>query len=171
MDIQTCKLFAQYNHAANNDMNLLIGKLENFQWNKELGGYFKSIKDVCNHIYVADFNWLKRFSKLRAFDYVKDDLFAVDLSFGTNPLNEVADYIRKREELDEKLVQFTNELRRDDFEMSLSYLDSEGEHHSRNFGGLIFHVFNHQTHHRGMVSIYLEIMNISNDFSNVAPLV
>ena len=171
MDLQTCRLFARYNQFANNEMDLLIGKLDNQQWNKEFGGYFKSIKEVCNHIYIADFTWLKRFSKLRSFNYVRDPMFTIDLTFGTSPLNEMAEYLQKRKELDQKLIQFTDELRQDDFEITLSYSDSKGANHSRNFGGLIVHAFNHQTHHRGMVSVYLDIMNIHNDFSNIVPLV
>ncbi len=171
MDIQTCNLFARYNQVANNEMNLIISKLDNVQWNNEFGGYFKSIKDVCNHIYLGDFNWLQRFSRLRPFNYIKDPLFELNLLFGTTPLNELPDYFQKREELDRKLIQFTSELCQDDLGMALSYSDSKGLSHTRNFGGLIVHVFNHQTHHRGMVSVYLDILNIHNDFSNVSSLV
>lgn len=171
MDIQTCKLLATYNQAANGHMNLLIEKLDGSQWSKDFGGYFRSIKDLCNHIYLADFNWLKRFSRLRDFDFIKDPLFDHDLVFGTNPIVEIPDYLQKREILDDKLIQFTNELCQADLDKPLSYLDSKGAGFTRNFGGLVLHVFNHQTHHRGMVSVYLDIMNIQNDFSNVASLV
>lgn len=171
MDIQTCSLLARYNQHANNEMNLLIAKLESDQWDREFGGYFKSIKELCNHVYLADFNWLKRFGRLRSFDYIKDSLFDRDLAFGTIPLVEIREYLQKREELDMKLIRFTNEVRQDDLGMPLSYSDSQGVQHTRNFGGLIVHVFNHQTHHRGMISVYLDMMHIHNDFSNVLPLV
>lgn len=171
MDIQTCSLLSRYNQAANNEMNLIISKLDKEQWNKEFGGYFKSIKEVCNHIYVSDFNWLQRFSRLRPFNYIKDPLFDLNLIFGTTPLNEMPDYLQKREELDNKLIQFMSELRPDDLDMVLSYSDSRGVSHTKKFGGLVVHVFNHQTHHRGMVSVYLDIMNIHNDFSNVSSVV
>jgi uncharacterized damage-inducible protein DinB len=171
MDVQTSMLFAKYNQVANNDMNLLISKLDVGQWNREFGGYFKSIKEVCNHLYITDFNWLKRFSKLRDFHYIKNPIFDHDLAFGTNPISEIPDYLQKRKELDEKLIQFTSEIRPDDLDSDLSYSDSQGVPHKRNFGGLVLHAFNHQTHHRGMVSVYLDIMNIHNDFSNVLPLV
>lgn len=171
MDIQTCQLLSKYNQAANQQMNLLISKLDSQQWSREFGGYFKSIQELCNHIYLADFNWLKRFSRLRHFNYITDSLFDVDLAFGTIQMSEIPVYLQKREVLDEKLVQFTNEIRQDDLDMPLSYTDPKGVHYTRNFGGLIIHVFNHQTHHRGMVSVYLDIMNINNDFSNVARLV
>jgi uncharacterized damage-inducible protein DinB len=35
----------------------------------------------------------------------------------------------------------------------------------------LWHIFNHQTHHRGMISLYLDMMGIDNDFSGLLPLV
>ncbi len=168
MDIETSKLLAKYNQTANRQMNLLIEKLDSSQWNREFGGYFKSVKELCNHIYLGDFNWLKRFSRLRAFDFIRYSLFDKDLAFGTNPISEVPDYLSKREQLDDKLIQFTDELRLDDLDKPLAYLDSKGNSYTKNFGGLVLHAFNHQTHHRGMVSVYLDIMSINNDFSNLS---
>ena len=171
MDLQTCRLFAEYNRHANNEMNLLIRKLDKPRWEKEFGGYFKSIREVCNHLYLADFNWMKRFGGLRTFLYLEDPLFDRDLPFSANPIAEIPEYLLKREELDNKLILFAKELRQDDLEKMLSYSDSRGEPHTRNSGGLVFHIFNHQTHHRGMISVYLDAMNIKNDFSNVVPIV
>ena len=51
--------------------------------------------------------------------------------------------------------------------LNLTYMDSRGDEYKKNFGGLIIHMFNHQTHHRGMISIYLEELGIANDFSNL----
>jgi uncharacterized damage-inducible protein DinB len=50
-------------------------------------------------------------------------------------------------------------------------VDSHGKLYKRLFGGLIVHCFNHQTHHRGMISIYLDSLGIDNDFSNLAGMV
>ena len=170
MDIQTCRLFAQYNQATNVQMDLLLSKLDDSQWNKEFGGYFKSIKEVCNHLYIADFSWLKRFGKLRSFNYIKVPLFNQVLKFGTNPIEELSDYLQKRVEFDSVIIQFTNELVQDDLSMTLSYADSKGVQHTRNAGGCILHMFNHQTHHRGMTSVYLDSFQIYNDYSNLLTL-
>ncbi len=171
MDTRTCKLFAEYNKKTNTEMNTFIKGLDKGQWEKEFSGYFNSIKSLCNHIYISDFNWLKRFSKLREYTFIKDPLFSKEVQFGSTVLDGISDYIAKRQELDEKIIMFTNEIVPKDLDQKLAYTDSRGVKHNRLFGGLVLHFFNHQTHHRGMISIYLENMQIANDYSNLMYMV
>ena len=49
----------------------------------------------------------------------------------------------------------------------LRYKNFKGIDQDRELGGLILHVFNHQTHHRGMISLYLDMLGKENDFSNL----
>ncbi len=171
MDTRTCKLFAEYNKKTNLEMNTFIKGLDANQWNREFSGYFNSIRSLCNHIYISDFNWLKRFSKLRQFRYINDPLFDQELQFGSMVLEGTPDYMARREELDGKIISFTNEIHPKDLDQKLTYTDSKGTIHNRLFGGLVLHFFNHQTHHRGMISIYLENMQIANDYSNLMNIV
>jgi uncharacterized damage-inducible protein DinB len=170
MDIATAKLLAAYNKAANEKMNTIILGLDEAKWTREFSGYFKSIKSLCNHLYVTDFVYMKRFSGLRSFKYMENAYFAKTLEFGTNYLGDVRDYDAKRRELDAWLVKFVDELGEADFAATLSYKDSGGNPHKRNFGGLVVHMFNHDTHHRGMVSLYLENLGIENDFNSLSDL-
>ena len=171
MDIRTLKIFAEYNRKTNSDMNAIIQKLQAHQWNQEFKGYFNSIKSLCNHIYLADFNWLKRFSKLRKFSYIDNVLFTQDLGFGSVVFETIEEYLDKRKVLDAQMIEFVNGVAQDDLDKYLEYTDSHGKVHRRLFGGLVLHCFNHQTHHRGMISIYLENMGISNDYSNLVYMV
>jgi uncharacterized damage-inducible protein DinB len=171
LDINTCKLLAEYNKKTNIEMNSIIRSLNSAQWQHEFEGYFNSIKSLCNHIYICDFNWLKRFSKLRPFNFIKHNLFDRDCPFGTIMLHEIEDYIRNREALDEMIIQFVSEITQSDLGQFLKYTDSHNKEYGRLFGGLIIHFFNHQTHHRGMISIYLESLKIQNDFSNLSDMV
>ena len=171
MDIKTCKLLAQYNLVANQKMNDKIRTLSDAQWNQELPGYFKTMKHLCGHIYISDFSWLKRFGQFRDFQYFKDPLFDQNLTYGSQPFGAVVDYLSKREELDKKLILLMNELTENDLEKTVSFANMKGETISKNVGGSILHLFNHQTHHRGMISLYLEMMGIDNDFSSLLPLV
>jgi len=73
--------------------------------------------------------------------------------------------------MDTIFISLAGEIRDDDLDMQLSYKSLKGEDQNRNFGGLLIHVFNHQTHHRGMISLCLELIGIPNDYSNLARLV
>lgn len=171
MDIRTLKLFAEYNRKTNSDMDAIIQKLQAYQWNQEFKGYFNSIRSLCNHIYLADFIWLKRFSKLRKFSYIDNALFNQELHFGSTAFETIGEYLDKRKVLDARIIGFVDEIAQKDLDEYLEYKDSHGKVYRKLFGGLVLHCFNHQTHHRGMISIYLENMGISNDYSNLVNIV
>ena len=171
MDIKTIKLLAGYNEKTNKEMNKYISQLNETQWNTNFNTHFPSIFKICNHIYIGDFNWLKRFRTLRDFQYIKDGFFSKEISFTMDAFKDPKEYIAKREHLDQQIYEFVDELTENDLTVNLKYTDSRGTEHNRNLGGLIIHMFNHQTHHRGMISIYLEMLGIDNDYSNLYYLV
>jgi uncharacterized damage-inducible protein DinB len=171
MDIDTIRLLAGYNEKTNSEMNKFISQLDEGQWNHDFHTFFPSICKTCNHVYIADFNWLKRFCKLRDFQYIKDDIFSKEIGFGTDAFRTQKEYLSKREYLDKLIIKFVNEITESDLGRNLNYVDIRGTENNRSFGGLVLHVFNHQTHHRGMISIYLELLGIENDYSNLARLV
>jgi uncharacterized damage-inducible protein DinB len=152
-------------------MNKLIANLSDEEWNRKFGGYFSSIRSLCNHLYICDFNWLKRFSLLREFEYIKEDFFKKDLKFGSHAFEDKYEYIQKRKELDEYMKGFVEEVKEEDLDQHLRYKDSHGDEHNQEYGLVILHVFNHQTHHRGMISIYLEEMKVENDYSNIMDII
>ena len=170
MDINTLKLFAEYNKKTNSEMNTIIQSLTPDQWEQEFAGYFNSIQSLCNHIYICDFHWLKRFSRLRNFKYIKNEIFDNEFQFGTVVLKEIEAYIKYRQALDDLIIQFVNEITPSDLDKHLKYIDSHNYEYKKPLGALVIHMFNHQTHHRGMISIYLENLTIQNDFSNLADM-
>lgn len=170
MDLDSIKLFARYNERTNIEMNKIISELSSVLWERQFNGYFNSIKSMCNHIYICDFNWLKRFSSLRPFQFIRNDMFKQTLGFDEIVLESIQDYKEKRDQLDLSINEFVKELKMEDLEKDLNYIDSHGKEYKRNFGGLILHMFNHETHHRGMISIYLEEMKIANDYSNLVDM-
>jgi uncharacterized damage-inducible protein DinB len=171
LDIKTCRLLAQYNHVANQKMDNIIRTLSNAQWNQEFSGHFRMIKNLCSHIYISDYIWMKRFGQFRDFQFIKDPFFDLALTYSSQPFDDIADYLLKREALDKKMSMFTNELAESDLEKTLTFAHKHGETITKNVGGSILHLYNHQTHHRGMISLYLEMMGIQNDFSSLLPLV
>ena len=166
MDIQTISLYSDYNEKVNLEMKSLVMKLTDVQWDKEFNGYFKSIHSLCSHLYIGDFNWLKRFSKLRTFEFINNPIFDRNISFDKTIFSNKQEYLSERPLLDKAIRLFTKEVTKNDLENDLTYIDSHGNEYTKNFGGLIIHMFNHGTHHRGMISIYLENLGIENDYNN-----
>ena len=166
MQKDTFTLIARYNKSVNKKMNAVIKTLSQEEWNRELGGYFHSVRGLCSHLYICDFNWLKRFSRKRDFSVFKEDLFGREpYSFQEVLFDDMEEYLLKRPVLDEKIIAFTDELKDDDINIDWKYTDSHGILHERNFGDLVFHSLNHDTFHRGMISLYLELLGRENDFS------
>lgn len=171
MDLSTVKFLAHYNSTVNEKMNAHIGALDDEQWNRKFGGYFSSVRSLCNHLYIADFNWLRRLSNLRTFGYIKDAVFEEQHGFGSHAFTGIGEYLGMRKELDRHLMRFADEVVADDLGKKLKYLDSHGDAHDQEYGLLILHVFNHQTHHRGMISLYLEEMRIGNEYSDIMDII
>jgi uncharacterized damage-inducible protein DinB len=172
MQKDTFVLLAKYNAAANLAMNGLMDKLNSGEWDAPLGGYFPSVRSLCSHLYICDFNWLKRFSRLRDFAALDTPFFTREpYSFKDVLFDKKDDYQARRPELDGQITAFTGELRDEDLASPLVYTDSSGARYEKNFGGLLLHCFNHGTHHRGMISLYLELLGRDNDFNSLARVI
>lgn len=170
MDLKTLRFLATYNEAVNAKMNASISGLSEAEWTQSFPGYFGSVKALCNHVYACDVNWLKRFSKSHPFACLEGTDIPLGLSFSEPHLKSVPDYLEKRAWLDGKIKEFTAELTEADLARDLAYTDSHGTDYRRDFGLLVLHMFNHETHHRGMISVCLEGLNRQNDFSNIYDL-
>ena len=159
------KVLGNYNKTTNNLMNDIIKKMPEEEWDKNFNGYFKSIHELCSHIYICDFNWLKRFKLLRKFDILNNKLFEQNYEFSETIFKNISEYLLKRKELDEIIIEFLNELKEEDLNSILKFTDSKGVKIERKMESLIYHVFIHQAHHRGMISLYMEMLGIENGYS------
>ena len=171
MTSDTVKLLARYNRHANGEMGRICAGLSDEEWTRGLGGYFPSIRSLCSHVFQGDLTWLKRFATLRPFGYAQHPMLQRTLTWGELLFPTFAGYESDRQVLDDLLSQFAEEVSADDFARRLRYKSWQGVEKDHGVGGLIMHLFNHQTHHRGMVSLYLDLLGKQNDFSNIIPLV
>ena len=172
MQKDTLVLLARYNKAVNEKTDAIVKTLSPAEWDKNLGGYFKSVRGICSHLYICDYNWLKRFSRLRDFSVFKEALFTPDpYAFSEVLFDDMGEYLAKRPDLDEKMIAFVDELNKDDMAAMLKYTDSTGNTSEKIFGGLVMHCFNHGTFHRGMISLYLEMLGRDNDFGSLTAVI
>lgn len=171
MTPETIRFLARYNVHANTEMGRVLAQLSEEEWNRAMGGYYPSIRSLCSHLFISDSAWLRRFATLRPFTYAQHPIFQRSPALGDLLFPTFRDYDTDRKTLDECLTQFTQEVSPEDMPKRLRYKNFKGIDQDRQFGGLTLTVFNHQTHHRGMISLYLDILGKENDFSNLFVLV
>ena len=162
-------LWAKYNKAANEKMDAVIKTLSPQEWDKPNGGYFKSIRGLCSHLYTSDYNWLKRFSEVRDFAVFKDAFFDREPydNFKDILFENMEEYLAIRPVMDEKIIALAGEVTDGDMNYLIKYSDFRGNTYEQNFGGLFMHSLNHDTHHRGTISFCLELLGRENDFSSL----
>ena len=163
----TITLFTKYNKSANEAMNGIIKTLSPEEWEKPLGGYFPSVRSLCSHIYICDFNWLKRIKNLRQFTVLSNPFFDKDYSFKETIFENMEEYLSMRPELDNRLIAFADEITDADLGSILKYTDAAGKSYERICGGCVLQFLNHETHHRGMISLFLEMLGRENDFNSL----
>jgi len=168
MQKEIVSYFAKYNMAANKVMDGIIKTLSPAEWEKPLGGYFPSVRSVCSHTYIADFNWLMRFKSVRSFSVLDNPFFDKPYSFKETLFEDMGEYLVKRPDLDSKLIAFTDELTDADMDSIVKYIDIAGKPQERTVGGGAMQFLNHETHDRGMISVYLEMLGKANDYSSFA---
>lgn len=151
------ELMADYNQWMNKSIYEAASKLSVSELSEDRGAFFGSIISTLNHILVGDTIWLKRFSdhpsKLKALDYVRE--LQSPQTLDAILYTKFEKLLDARIKMDSTIQEFVCELTDDVLSSSLTYSNTKGEAFTKNWGHLIQHFFNHQTHHRGQVSTLL----------------
>ncbi|WP_288132702.1 DinB family protein [Microbulbifer sp.] len=148
------ELMAQYNQWMNEKVFASAERLSEAELAEDRGAFFGSILGTLNHILIGDIIWLKRFS-----EHPRDFPSLIYLRNRDQP-KSLAEVVHcdlsalrsERKIIDEIIVKFSKEIAQTDADSPLNYCNTKGERFSKNFGQLVLHMFNHQTHHRGQVS-------------------
>ena len=151
-------LMATYNSRMNKQLFQATTQLSESELREDRGAFFGSIIGTLNHILVGDLIWLSRFAThsqgyqsltgLKALHQPSklDDMIYPDL----------ASLQIARTTTDQAIERWlTSEVEEPDFARTLKYANTKGIVSERNFGELVAHLFNHQTHHRGQASTLL----------------
>jgi uncharacterized damage-inducible protein DinB len=151
------ELMATYNQWMNARLYEAASQLSAAELGRDCGAFFDSIIGTLNHILVGDTLWLKRFADHQvhfpALDYVRN-LESPD-SLDAPLYSDFRGLRTARERLDRAILAFTRELTEEALSFSLSYNSMKGQPFTKNFGSLLLHFFNHQTHHRGQATTLL----------------
>lgn len=141
---------AEYNEWANRRMYDDVATLPDEVRKREIGLFFRSVHGTLNHLLVADYVWMRRFT-----------------GDGPQPerLNQIlhedfAGLRAAREQEDARIRGFVTGLTAADYEREITYQNSTGKTFHHAIGPALTHFFNHQAHHRGQVHAGLTILGI-----------
>jgi len=147
----------QYNQWLNQKLYSTASQLSDDALNQDQGAFFKSILGTLNHIMVGDLVWLKRFANHPtahpALDYVRN--IETPKSLEQILYTDFSELGDKRIQLDQVIIDWCQQLTDSQLATTLTYHNMKGEPATKNFGNLILHLFNHQTHHRGQLTTLL----------------
>ncbi|WP_084005383.1 DinB family protein [Gilvimarinus polysaccharolyticus] len=152
------RLMAGYNQRLNHQVFSAAARLDADALAADTGAFFGSIMGTLNHMVVTDLLWLARFaqhassykslqalSELPTPERLDQQLYPTFAALGA-----------ARGLIDSVIIEWSvDELQSSDLQRSLTYHNSQGEASERDFGELVMHLFNHQTHHRGQASTLL----------------
>lgn len=152
------RLMARYNQRMNQQLCGVCRQLPEPILSRDLGAFFKSIIGTLNHLLVADLLWLQRFSHHQPHyeSLARIGRYPQPERLNTILYDNLDEWIAVRDELDALIIFWLdNEVSAADLKRLLTYANTRGIQSTRNFGELVSHMFNHQTHHRGQLTTLL----------------
>jgi uncharacterized damage-inducible protein DinB len=161
---------AKYNNSVDQSVIEILSPLSKEQIMTKTKAFFPSIYDNLFHIFFSDLFWLKRFKD--GFTESKalsgSNLLALD---GKSLRKEIeADYtklIEYRKQADQVILQFIDELAENQLTSGFNFKNFKGEDMESPLWKILLQWFNHQTHHRGGISVLLDMLGVTNDYSSM----
>ena len=135
------------------------------------GAFYGSILGILDHVLQGDTLWLRRYksvfnSKSLESPLLEAEVLKVDQKLSRN----AEEWFHQRDKLDSLFISFLEDIPEEKLLEKLEYTNFKGIAKSHFLWQAILHTFNHQTHHRGEVSVLLDQMGIANDYSNLHAL-
>ena len=151
-------LLAKYNRTMNERVWGAAEQLSSLELAEDRGAFFGSILGTLNHIVVGDITWLHRFAEHHNDSSALRD-FSTSLTRPTSLRQTIASDLEGlgayRRRIDSIIDLWVCELTIEHLASTMTYENMAGKKAEKNFGAVIQHFFNHQTHHRGQASTLL----------------
>lgn len=131
--LSNLKLMSQYNQWMNQKIYQVAQQLGDNKIKQDQGAFFGSLFGTLNHIYIADIIWLRRFAQ-HPQKYSSLNLLP-ELSSYTELNQTVANNLETlnqlRQELDNIIINWCQEINFQDLEDNLSYTDTKGNSYQK----------------------------------------
>lgn len=161
---------AKYNGSVNQSVLELLEPLEKEKIMMKTKAYYPSIFDTFLHILIADLNWLKRYRGVFKESEVLSNSKLVSLeekSLRTEFESDYTKLFQYRKRADDVITQFIDEMDENKLNSVIKYKNYKGEDVEKECWKTILHWLSHPTHHRGQISVLLDMVGIDNDYSSV----
>ena len=141
-------MFAAYNAWANARVYEAASGLTKTEFTRDAGAFFKSMRGTLNHILVTDRIWMKRFTGEGDAPAALDTILYIDF----------AKLRVARQAEDKRIVDWIGSLGDKAFAGRFTYMTvTDMRTVSQRLAPALFHLFNHQTHHRGQAHAILTV--------------
>ncbi|HOF86284.1 MAG TPA: DinB family protein [Treponemataceae bacterium] len=158
-----------YNQKTNRIIYDLLKNISKNDFDRSLKCYYKNIGENIIHVIRSDIKWLQRFS---VFTITEQDNKAFEIInkskviSGETIVNNFVAFYDLRITLDSKIIDFIKNIKEEEYLMK-KQIAFGSQNIELELWKLLLQWLNHQTHHRGQLSIQLEIIGIENDFSKI----
>jgi len=161
--------FARYNRSVNQSILELVEPLKKEQVMMKTKAYYPSIFETLLHNFIADLNWLKRYrDAFKENKGLDSNLISMDdKSLRKEFESDYKKFFQYRRQMDDVIIQFVNALDESKLDSVIKYKNYKGEVIEKEIWKTLLHLFNHQTHHRGQVSVLLDMVGVDHEFSSM----
>lgn len=153
---------AAYNRWMNERLLSVVDGLPEEDYRRDLGAFFRSIHLTLNHLLVWDVVWLKRlaerFPHERTLDGVRARPMPLEHDQELCPDREALR--RERTVMDALLLDYVEGVGAAKGGQILEYATRDGQRVRKRVDGVLTHLFNHQTHHRGQITTLLSQLGV-----------
>lgn len=151
------RLMASYNEWMNTRMYAAAAALPAQALAADRKAFFGSILGTLHHLVNGDIIWLKRFAAHPANFPGLAGIAALPApaSLAELRITDLEALAPLRRELDAAICALAEQVTETDLDHVLRYANTKGVVADKSFFGLLMHLFNHQTHHRGQVTTLL----------------
>ena len=164
------QFLARYNRWMNQRLYAVCDALTDAQRKTDRGAFFKSIHHTLTHLVWADKMWLARFTRQGIhFEALLPELLAMSegSSFTSDLHPDWEDLKSNRDRLDVAIELWLVEMSPNFLTTTLRYANTKGVARTHPAWQALTHFFNHQTHHRGQVTILLAQAGVDVDRKSV----
>jgi len=162
--------FAKYNSSVNQSVLELVEPLRKDQVMMKTKAYYPSIFETLLHIFLTDLTWLRRYRDALKENRALNSTSLLSLEEKGLRTEFESDYTKLfqySKQLDGVINQFIDDLDETPLNSILKYKNYRGEYTEKEVWKTMLHWFNHQTHHRGQVSVLLDLVGVDHDFSTM----